>query len=236
MGRSMAQIYVLQHVEPETIGNIALGLAAMGHTARYIRVFDGQPVPPDIEAAGLIVMGGPMAVYERDRYPFLDEELRLIEQALKAEKPVLGVCLGSQLLATALGATVAPAPRKEIGWYPVTLTGHAPADQLLADVESAFVAFHWHGDIFTLPEGATPLAASRITAHQAYRYGHYAYGFLFHMEVTEDIVMGMLDCFADERAAAGEREERIIDGVEEYLPRLESIAEMVFGRWAALVE
>jgi GMP synthase (glutamine-hydrolysing) len=187
-------------------------------------------------AAGLIVMGGPMAVYERDRYPFLGEELRLIAQALKADKPVLGVCLGSQLLATVLGATVAPAPQKEIGWYPVTLTEHGPTDRLLADVEPSFVAFHWHGDIFTLPEGATPLAASRVTAHQAYRYGRTAYGFLFHMEVTEDIVMGMLDHFADERAAAGVREERIIDGVEEYLPRLESIAEMVFGRWAALVE
>jgi GMP synthase (glutamine-hydrolysing) len=233
----MAEVYVLQHVGPETIGNIAQGLEAAGHRAHYIRVFEGQAVPRHMEgAAGLIVMGGPMGVYERDRYPFLDQELRLIEQTLRAEKPVLGVCLGSQLLATALGASVAPAPSKEIGWHPVMLAEQAPADRLLAHVEPSFVAFHWHGDVFTLPRGATPLAASRRTPHQAYRYGENAYGFLFHMEVTEEIVLGMVEHFADELTEVGMDGAAIVEGIEEYLHRLEAIAEMVFGRWAALLE
>lgn len=233
----MAEIYVVQHVKPETIGNIALGLAAAGHSARTIRVFEGQPIPSTMDgAAGLIVMGGPMGAYERDRYPHLGDEMRLIEQALQAEKPVLGVCLGSQLLAATLGAEVAPAPQQEIGWYPVTLSEHARADRLLSDVEPSFMAFHWHGDAFTLPAGATPLAGSRLTAHQAYRYGRNAYGFLFHMEVTEEIVLGMARGFGEEMEAAGIAAEQIVGGIEEYLPRLESIAEMVFGRWAALAE
>ncbi|HWE61907.1 MAG TPA: gamma-glutamyl-gamma-aminobutyrate hydrolase family protein [Chloroflexota bacterium] len=232
----MAQIYVLQHVQPETMGTIALGLDAAGHSARTIRIFDGEPVPRNMDgAAGLIVMGGPMGVYERDRYPFLHEEMRLIERALKQEKPVLGVCLGSQLLAATLGADVAPAPQKEIGWYPVRLTEQAPADRLLSDVEPSFTGFHWHGDAFTLPQGAVPLAGSQLTRYQAYRYGRHAYGFLFHMEVTEQIVTGMVERFADELAGAGVSGEQIIEGIEEYLPRLESIAEMVFGRWATLI-
>lgn len=230
----MPFVYVLQHVEPETIGTIALGLDAAGLETRTIRIHAGEPIPKRMDAAaGLIVMGGPMGVYEAERYPFLTEELHLIEHALQVEAPILGVCLGSQLLASALGARIAPAARKEIGWHTIALNQQA-VDPLWATVEPSFVAFHWHGDQFTLPAGAIPLAASRQTPCQAYRYGSNAYGFLFHLEVTEEIVEGMVDAFAGELAEEGLDGERIVEGTQDYLPRLESMAEMVFGRWAAL--
>jgi len=229
-------IYVLEHSAHETLGLIAPGLDNATIEPRYLRPFRGDPIPWDLgDAAGLVLLGGPMGVYQHDRYPHLGQELRLIEQALAQQKPVLGVCLGSQLLATVLGAEVTPAGRKEIGWYPVTLTNPAFSDALMSDVEPSFVPLHWHGDAFPLPTGAVSLASSALTACQAFRYGTNAYGFLFHMEVTERIVEGMVETFSHEIAAAGAEEQHILDGIEEYLPRLESIGEMAFGRWAELV-
>jgi len=122
-------VCAIQHLACETPGLIADVLAAQGITVQYIRAFQQQPVPRSLDRHdGLVVMGGPMGVYEQDQYPFLKEEIRLIQQALQADKPVLGVCLGSQLLAAALGAPVTRGPRKEIGWFPVTLTpaAHRP--------------------------------------------------------------------------------------------------------------
>lgn len=101
-----------------------------------------------------------MGVYEQDRYPFLSEEIRLIETALKQEKPLLGVCLGSQLLAAALGVKVTKGRKKEIGWHPVNLTDAATTDPLWGGVKSPFVAYHWHGDTFELPRAAVSLASS----------------------------------------------------------------------------
>ena len=106
----------------------------------------------------MIVMGGPMGVYEHSKYPFLLDELRLIEAALKTQLPVIGICLGSQFLAATLGVNVRPGSRQEIGWYPVHLELAAPADTLFTDAPTRFEGFHWHGDIFDLPDGAIRLA------------------------------------------------------------------------------
>jgi GMP synthase (glutamine-hydrolysing) len=125
------EVYVLQHIPCETLGTIADALTSQGITAHYLRSFAGEAVPRDMaDAAGLIIMGGPMGVYEQDHYPYLRDELLLIENALRLEKPVLGVCLGSQLLAAALGAEVKKNTAKEIGWYPIALTDTAHQDHL----------------------------------------------------------------------------------------------------------
>src|SRR5262249_25507763 len=152
-----------------------------GARAEHVRADLGQPIPRSIgEAAGLIVMGGPMGVYEQDRYPYLTDEIRLIEDALGVGKPILGICLGSELLAAALGAEVRRATSKEIGWHRVSLTDSALEDKLLSGIDSSFMAYHWHGDEFELPVGAVALIRSDATANQAFRYGDRAYGFLFH--------------------------------------------------------
>ena len=226
---------MLQHSPCEDLGAIAPVLRSRGLVPRYLRTHLGEPVPAAMgETVALLLLGGPMGVYDRLRYPFLGDEMRLIEQALKLERPVLGVCLGSQLLAAALGAGVAPGPKKEIGWYPVQLLDDARSDPLWSGAPTEFCAFHWHGDIFELPEGAIPLASSELTAHQSFRLGS-ACGCLFHMEITEKIVRGMVDLFADELAQEQLVGEDILTQTGRFLPPLRRVGDTFFHNWATMV-
>ncbi|HJU05396.1 MAG TPA: gamma-glutamyl-gamma-aminobutyrate hydrolase family protein, partial [Nitrospiraceae bacterium] len=232
-GEYMAKVVVLQHIECEPLGRIETALISEGLSAEYVRIFDGQPVPTDLNGvAGLIVMGGPMSVYEQDHYPHLRQEVKLIETALASRTPLLGVCLGSQLLAAALGAKVAKGSQKEIGWHPVELTHAGQTDSLWKEVPAMFTAYHWHGDVFDLPNGAHRLAFSAPTAHQAFRYGSNAYGILFHLEVTEPIIRGMVGAFSAELRETGRTGEDVLDQAATHLPALQAIGNQVFRRWA----
>jgi GMP synthase (glutamine-hydrolysing) len=230
------KVTVLQHIFCETLGTIADALQAKGIAMEYVRSFEGDKVPSELgEAEGLIVMGGPMGVYEQDIYPFLREELQLIRTTLKQEKPILGVCLGSQLLAAALGAQVKKNRAKEIGWYPVTLAESASKDPLWSGVDPCFMGFHWHGDIFDLPQGATSLASSAITPCQAFRYGRNAYGFLFHMEVTASMVATMVETFQHELQQEGINGQTVVAQTGDHLAKLQRIGASVYQGWAELV-
>ena len=229
----MQSVWVLQHTACETLGTIEAALRGHGIGFDYIQTHRGQPVPEAMaDHAGLIVMGGPMGVYEQARYPFLRDELRLIQSALALGKPVLGVCLGSQLLAAALGAEVKKGERKELGWHAVRLSDSAAQDTLFAGVERKLSPFHWHGDLFSLPDQAVGLASSRSAPCQAFRYGTNAYGILFHLEVTQEQVLQMLSDFAEELRGAGGDAGEIEAQFPQRLPALERIAAVVFGRWA----
>ncbi len=219
-------VCVLQHAEIETPGRIADALTAAGCRTQ---TFLANPPSSLAGFDGLVVMGGPQSVYEQDRYSFLRGERRLIEQALKAGTPILGVCLGSQLLAAALGARVYAGQQKEIGWRPVRLV----ADPLWQGLPEQLTAFHWHGDAFELPAGAVALASSELTACQAFRYGANALGLLFHLEVTEPMIAGMVATFADELRGAGVDGAAIVAGAREHLAAMQRAGDKVFARWAA---
>jgi GMP synthase (glutamine-hydrolysing) len=232
----MNTVYAIQHIACETPGLIAEALAARGAAIRHVRPFAGEAIPATMDgAAGLVVMGGPMGVYEQDQFPFLRDEIRLIQQALRDNKPVIGVCLGSQLLAAALGAAVTKGRQKEIGWFPVTLTRDGASDPLLAGAPASFTALHWHGDVFELPRGAVSLASSALTTHQAFRCGATAYGFLFHMETTAPLIEGMVGNFGDELQGARVNGDDIIARAGEHLPALQQVGRAAFSRWAALL-
>ncbi|HXN84811.1 MAG TPA: type 1 glutamine amidotransferase [Candidatus Binataceae bacterium] len=232
----MAKIWVLQHHPVENLGSIADALEGAALAWQYVRTFEGQPVPKDMKGAGgLIVMGGPQGVYETDQHPFLKDEMRLIESALKENRPVMGVCLGSQLLAAALGAKVYKGAHREIGWHPVKLSAEARNDRLLKGVPEEFTAFHWHGDVFDLPRDSVALASSEITPIQAFRHGDNAYGFLFHLEVTEASVNAMVREFTDEVKHLSLRA-AILEGVEDNLEKLTEIGEALFSRWASPIQ
>src|SRR5665213_59193 len=179
-------------------------------------------------------MGGPMGVYEQDRFPFLKDELNLLERALADHAPVRGICLGSQLLATALGGAVQRGPRKEIDWHRVSLKPDVASDALLRVSPPGFDAFHWHGDMYELPAKSTSLARSNLTACQAFRYGENTYGILFHLEVTFASVAGMMEAFAEELRAEGIDASELAAQTESALPLLQSIGNGMFRNWAQI--
>jgi len=194
-------------------------------------------IPADALAgmSGLIVLGGPMGVYESDRHPRLLDEQELIRSALASRVPVLGICLGSQLLASALGARVYPAPAKEIGWYDVTLEREAASDPLLAGAPERFKALHWHGDVFDLPGGAVPLARSAVTRHQAFAYGGVAWGLLFHLEAGVEEVQKMAAGFPDEVATVDGGAERLLADAARYWTGTAEVGRHVLSRWLGLL-
>jgi GMP synthase (glutamine-hydrolysing) len=233
--REKAFVTVIQHEQVEGLGTIAESLADAGVGARYVRAHAGEAIPPALhDAVGLIVMGGPMGVYEADRFPFLRQEMRLIEQALKSERPILGICLGSQLLAHTLGAEVKPVGKKEIGWFDVRLNDAAARDPVWKGIDPGFTAFHWHGDVFSLPTGAVHLASSDLSPYQAFRHES-AYGLLFHLEVTEGIVRDMVRTWPEELREERLDGERIVHDAADYLPPMRKIANEVFGRFVAML-
>lgn len=230
----MGKIWVLQHHPVEDLGRIAESLKEAGLEWQYVRVFANERIPRQMEAAdGLIVMGGPESVYQLDRYPHLRDEMHLIECALRDDKPILGVCLGAQLLAAVLGGKVRRAETREIGWYLVRLTDAAGHDRLMRGLPREFVAAHWHSDIFDLPNGATALASSEKTAVQAFRFGDKAHGLLFHAEITEDRIRRLVDEFAEDLRRVGVDGHQYVAQTPEHMPALAEIGAKIFSRWAA---
>lgn len=185
----MARVLVFQHVAAEPLGTLDPMLRQRGHRIRYVnfnREPDAQPQVDRYHA--LIVLGGPMMPDQVERYPHLATEMRCIEEALKQDMPVLGICLGAQLLAHTLGAPMRPLNEWEIGWYPLAPTASTAADPVLCALTQPQPVFQWHGYSFDLPEGAVHLARTELCENQAFRYGPRAYGFQFHLELDERLI------------------------------------------------
>ncbi len=178
---------VLQHVAWEGPGLIASEAHQRGRFLHVCRLDLGDPVPAARDLAGLIVMGGPMGVYEADVHPHLTAECDLLREAVTLGIPVLGICLGAQLLAAALGARVYKGPGSEVGPGRVILTPEGLADPVLGGLGSQLPVMHWHGDTFDLPQGAALLASSARYPHQGFRAGRHAYAFQFHVEVDHEL-------------------------------------------------
>lgn len=177
----------IRHVAFEDLGLLEPLLAARGFAVRYVEAGVDDLAALDARAPALVVvLGGPIGVYEAGDYPWIADEIRLLERRLAADLPTLGLCLGAQMMAAALGARVYPMGVKEIGWSPLTLTDAGRASPL-AHLDGAHTAvLHWHGDTFDLPGGATRLASTAVCANQAFARGNRALGLQFHPEVTED--------------------------------------------------
>jgi len=202
---SVKSVYVLQQVPHETLGSLEDHFRDAGVAWREVALFSREIVetPWDWhQVAGLVVLGGPMNVDQVSECPFLGWEVSWLQEAIRRELPVLGICLGSQLLAKSLGARVYPNRIKEIGWYSLELT--APADDpLLGSLSRRHTVFQWHGDTFDLPSGAVQLARSELCEQQAFRYGPRAYGLQFHVEVTARMVGEWLDEAENRRELSG---------------------------------
>ncbi len=188
-------VHVLQHVPFEGLGSIASWLKAQQAVISYTRFFISAELPAIDEIDCLIVLGGPMSVHDRDIHPWLDAETAFIAQAIQAEKVVLGICLGAQLIAHSQGAAVFKNPQKEIGWFPITGIAHqAEAFHFPA----ATTVFHWHGETFDLPQQAIHLAQSSACRHQAFQLGRHVIGLQFHLETTAESAAEIIQHCGDE--------------------------------------
>jgi GMP synthase (glutamine-hydrolysing) len=180
---------VLRHTQAEGLGLIANPLRDLGIQHRTLDLARGEPPPRDLRGVGgLIVLGGPMAIYESDAHPFLKREMDLVEKAITAGRPVLGICLGAQMIAHVLGGRVYRGDKPEIGWGPITLTEDGQDDPLLFGVDSPLEVFHLHGDTYELPADAKNLATSPAYEQQAFRWGDLVYGFQCHLEFTDAMI------------------------------------------------
>jgi len=182
------KILVIMHVESEGPGTLGTFLESQGAKLVIGRLYAGDRLPQDVGSfAAVVSMGGPMNVYEEDTYSYLREETVLLEKALDADMPILGVCLGSQMIAKAAGASVKLGAVKEVGWGTISLSDSGCSDPLFQGLPQTFDVFQWHEDMFHIPQGGALLAGSEICPHQAFRFRN-AVGLQFHVEVTAEIL------------------------------------------------
>ena len=196
------RVHFLQHVPYEGLGSLQDWLQQGGHQITATRLYAGDGLPRPDQLDMVIVMGGPMGVYDEGEYPWLIAEKRFLDALLPRETLLLGICLGAQLLADRLGARVGRNREKEIGWFPVTRTAAAATSRLADCLPEEFTPFHWHGDTFDLPAGAVHLARSEACEQQAFLYQERILGLQFHLEMTPAVAGDLIDCNHDELAQA----------------------------------
>ncbi|MDF5711812.1 MAG: type 1 glutamine amidotransferase [Nostoc sp. S4] len=187
------KIHYLQHVPFEGLASIEQWATKKNYILSVTKFYDSDILPSVDDLDWLIVMGGPMNIYEDNKYPWLSLEKHFIAEAINKNKIVIGICLGSQLIADVLGSKVYKGQEQEIGWYPIKVTTEAQNSEIFASLPASFTVFHWHGDTFDLPPGAVRLAYSEVCANQAFIYGDRVLGLQFHLESTKDSVCQLIE-------------------------------------------
>ena len=221
-------VLIIMHVESEGPGTLGAFLESSGAGVRLARVYAGEQLPEDVSGLQAIIsMGGPMNVYEEQEYPFLKEETILLQKAIAANLPVLGICLGAQMIAKASGARVGRSPKEEIGWGKISLTEAGRSDLLFKELPATLDVLQWHGDMFEIPEAGALIATGDDCPHQAFRYRN-AFGLQFHVEVTREILE---DWFKDLPDL-----EKILRRYDELKPDLDRHAERMYRNFMSLLK
>lgn len=235
----MSRLIVFQHVAAEPLGTLDHLIRRRGHRIKFVNFERHPDAQPCVDRyRGLIVLGGPMNVEDSAHRAHLLTEMRAIEAALRQDKPVLGICLGAQLLAHVLGAPIRRQREPEIGWYEVATTEAGREDPVLRAVGESASLFQWHNYTFEVPQSAQRLAHSTACANQAFRHGSNAYGFQFHLEASRPLIERWLATpayRAELEAAAGQDAEAIHAQTALRAAAMERLAEQVFGEFLDLV-
>ncbi len=234
----MSQIGILQHFWCEHADTLEAALEDLGHETTSVRLWEADAVPAAGDFDAWLVMGGPMNVDEDDLHPYLAAERALLRELIVADRPVIGVCLGAQLLARAAGARVYAQRPKEIGLFSIELTPHAADDPLFSLMADPQEVFQWHGDTFDLPSGAVHLARSPRYAHQAFRLGRRVYALQFHLECSLGTVKNLVQACRRELAELPPE-----DDFDQFMRRLpaalaaqQNLARKIVARWAAMFD
>jgi len=220
------KILALQNANGETLGILEDIIVDEGFNYRYVKIFKGEKIPSLDNYRGILILGGPMGVYDDKKYPFLKEEISIIKEAFLQGKPLLGICLGCQLIAKAFGAKVYAGHKKEIGWYRVRLTKEGQKDFLFRSFHQSFPVFQWHGDTFDLPKKAIRLATSTLYKNQAFKVGN-IYALQFHLEMTDE----MINAWSDK---SGIRV-RGLSKTSEHLTYIKESSTDFFTKWLSLM-
>jgi len=230
------KILVFQHVPYEPLGTLDPLLKGAGFRIRYVNFARNPEERPDLDRyAAIVVLGGPMNVDDIERYPNLATEVAVLQEAVDRDMSVLGICLGAQLLARALGGEVRPGARREIGWHDVELTDAGSTDPVLSSFTDVQRVFQWHEDNIELPSGCERLAGSSVCPVQAFRHGEHAYGFQFHLEVDRFLIERWLTVPANRPVLDAERGRVDPDAIRrqtrDEIAALEARSRETFGRW-----
>jgi GMP synthase (glutamine-hydrolysing) len=234
----MKQAVVFRHVAFEDAGTLGPVLTERGYDIQWLEM-GPSPIPAELAIAAdlLLVLGGPIGAYEEDLYPFLRDEIRVLEGRLGADLPTLGICLGAQLMARALGARVYPGTEKEIGWAPLDLTPAGRDSELAPLAGSGLSVLHWHGDTFDLPAGACRLASTPITPNQAFAWGRRGLGLQFHVEVTElGLERWLIGHACEIGATPGITVPALRAQTRAHAPALEELSIGIWRQWLDMVE
>ena len=186
------RVHFIQHVSFETPGYLLTWAESNKYSVSYSKVYETAHFPETNLFDLLIVLGGPMNIYEEGTYNWLKSEKYFIKKSIKDNKKVLGICLGAQLVADALGSKITPNYQKEIGWWPVKKTDYPQINSLTSHLPDEFMSFHWHGDTFDLPEGAIQLFSSNACHQQGFLHGQNTAALQFHLEVTSALICEMI--------------------------------------------
>ena len=233
------KILVFQHVPYEPLGTLDPLLKQAGFRLRYVNFGRDHAKKPSLDGyAALIILGGPMNADDTSGYPHLATELELIKEAIERDISILGICLGAQLLAKALGGRILAGAGREIGWHEVEVTEHGQRDPVLSTFGTRREVFQWHDDVMELPADCVHLASSELCPTQAFRYGEHAYGLQFHLEADGALIERWLDVpqhqsvFADGALDPAE----IRDKIDASIEPLMSLSNSTFGRWVERFE
>ncbi len=228
----MKHVLIFRHLANEGPGYLAEFLHRHGVTHTLIAIDKNQPVPESLYGvAGLVFMGGPMSV--NDPLPWIADEIQLIQQAFRQDLPMLGHCLGGQLISKALGGQVSPNPVKEIGWLPVRRTQDSGAQDWLHGLPEHFEAFHWHGETFSIPSGATTILSSVECPHQGFAIGN-TLALQCHVEMTADMVRDWAqsnDMEIAQPSATIQSATQMTERLPERIQQLQQHADLLYTRW-----
>ena len=227
----MKKVLILQHIDIETPGIITEILKNKNIKTDCRKLYNETYNLSEIESEydGLVLMGGPMSVN------FIEKEIYIIKKYLNDNKAILGICLGSQLIASALGSTIYKNNKKELGFHIVQKTSNTKEDQLFRNINNKFLAFHWHQDVFSLPKNAKLLAYNDTTEFQAFRYGTKCYGLLFHIEVTSEIVKNIINKFESDLISESIKKHTVLKNLENSLLEIHNSGRIIVNEWASTV-
>ena len=228
---------MFQNEECEHLGVFSKILNENNISYQYIKLYEEEEIPNLNDYSAIIILGGPMNVYEERKYPFLKKENSSIKEALKINKPMLGICLGAQIIARAAGAKVYPAKRKEIGWFTLNLTTGGIENDVFRGLERQFTVFQWHGDTFDIPSGSIKLAKSNLFPNQAFSIGKTIYALQFHLEVTKKMILEWVNRYEDELVTLKEEvdPDKMLKSSEHHIQPLNNHAFLLFSNFLHLI-